>query len=127
VASLAISIAGSSTTIGCKGRGATDVCPPWPLPASDGAFVLVHADYQVVGPLTTADLLVTSLTPDRQQACVDTPLPVSHDGAPLVTFLADTLCVLDRQVLSDAAVETRITAYGVDTSRCRPVRLRQSR
>lgn len=94
---------------------------------SDGAFVLVHGDYDIVGPLTTADLFVTTLAPDRQHACVDTRLLVSHDAAPLVTFRADTLYVLDRQVVSDTALETRITAYGVDGSRCHPVTLHEHR
>jgi len=94
---------------------------------SNGAFVLVHADYDIVGPLTTADLFVTTLTPDRQHACVDTQLPVSGDAAPLVTFRADTLYVMDRQVVSDTAVETRITAYGIDGSRCRLAKLHEHR
>ena len=85
---------------------------------SDGEFVLVHADYEIAGRLTTADLFVTTIAPDRRHACVDTKLPVSYDAAPVVTFRADTLYVLDRRVVSDTSVETRITAYGVEGSAC---------
>jgi hypothetical protein len=91
---------------------------------SDGELVLVHADLTVVGPTTSADLYVTTLASDRQNACVDSRLPVSHDAAPMLTFRADTLYVLDREIVSDSAVETRITAYGVDGSACERVLVR---
>lgn len=85
---------------------------------SQGELVLVHADYRNVRPTASADVYVTTLAPDRRTACVDTPLQVSFDAAPILSFRADTLYVLDREV-SDTAVATRVTAYGVDGSECR--------
>lgn len=87
---------------------------------SDGEIVLVHADYKNVRPTASAELYVTTLAPDRRSACVDAPLRVSSDAAPILSFRADTLYVLDREV-SDTAVATRVTAYGVDGSACRHV------
>jgi hypothetical protein len=85
---------------------------------SEGDLVLLHADYENVRPTASAALYVTTLAPDWRSACVDTPLPVSYDAAPILAFRADTVYVLDREV-SDTTVETRITAYGVDGSACR--------
>jgi hypothetical protein len=86
---------------------------------SDGRFVLVHADFDVDGRLRAkATFFVTLLSADRRTACADGHLPVSEDVASRITFSGDTLFVLDRRLVNDTIMETTVTGYEVDGSRC---------
>ena len=87
---------------------------------AEGRFVLVHADFDVDERLLTkARFFVTMLSADRRMACVDAALPTSEDVASRITFHGDTLFVLDRRLVNDTTMETTVTGYEVDGSRCR--------
>lgn len=66
-----------------------------------GEVALVHYDHYVEGeraPRITAQLYVSLLDRGLREACVDTPVPLSSDGRPVVQFHGDTLLVLHQEV-----------------------------
>lgn len=89
---------------------------------ADGSLVLVHHDAdlegQLPGGLITARVFVSIVSPDRRRACIDTELPVSQDARPIEGFRGDTLFLLDRRIVGEERVETRISSYLLDTSSC---------
>lgn len=90
------------------------------LPA--GNFALVHHDShlegRLPGGLITATIYVSVLSADRKRACVDTLLPASKDARPIHGFRGDTLFHLDRRIVDDERLETRIELYRITTDGC---------
>ncbi len=92
---------------------------------SNGLFGFTHHDLRIIedhGPsratIFGADLYVGVLSADLDSACVDTLVPAGADLDPRSAFLGDTLFVLDRRIVDDERVETRVLIYGLDTSTC---------
>lgn len=89
----------------------------------DGGLAFTHHDQIIRSldgpmPVVAADVWVGVVSPDLQQACVDTPVPASSDVRAMETFRGDTLFVLDRQIVDDSRLETRINLYLIDTEGC---------
>jgi len=90
-----------------------------------GLFGLVHHDFRVLedrGPsratIFGADVYVSVLSADLDSACVDALVPTSRDLQAYTSFRGDTLFVLDRRVVDDRRVESRVLIFGLDTTGC---------
>src|SRR5690606_18591094 len=92
---------------------------------SNGLFGFTHHDLRIIedhGPsratIFGADLYVGVLSADLDSACVDTLVPAGAGLDPGSALLGDSLFVLDRRIVGDERVETRVLIYGLDTSTC---------
>ncbi len=85
---------------------------------SDGRFVLVHSDQNVIGRLITARVFVSLLSADRREACVDAELPVYQDAQPIFAWVADTLLVLQQRLVAGQP-STLVQRLSVEDNACR--------
>ena len=83
----------------------------------DGGLLAVHFDAELEGRLITGRVYVSVVDPKSRFACVDTELPVSDVGQPIISLAGDTLYVLDQRVRGTTALSV-IRTWKVSTSGC---------
>ena len=89
----------------------------------NGQTVLIHFDQTVEGEIPNvewlADIYLTVLSADRQNACVDGFVPYTNETRARLTVARDTLFLLDRTINETGdGLETWIRLYEIDTSGC---------
>ncbi len=90
----------------------------WLRRRTDGSFFVVHYDQVFDRNALTGKIFVSVLSPDLARACVDAPVPTSGEVRAAVFSMGDTLFVLDQRSGSGSRLQTSVTRYVLDTSKC---------
>ena len=106
------------------GRNVYDIMKQLSIPfglqiLSGGRYAVLHLDASVVNNTHTfGRVFMTVLTSKGSSRCVDVLLP-SHDSTsiPRLSFLGDTLFVLDHFVAADTAI-AEVNKYHIGTDIC---------
>ncbi|MGH7582772.1 MAG: hypothetical protein ACREL5_06060 [Gemmatimonadales bacterium] len=88
-----------------------------------GELVVIHLDVDRLGDADHGRfgnfrLYASLVSADDQRACVDAPVPIQTDVAPIPAFVGDTMFVLARSVSADNGVRDAVIGFLVTDAGC---------